>query len=619
MSPPPRHLAAVLAALGVVAVLSLLAADGNWARPAVVRYLEHTSKREVQLDDLQIRLDADWQPVVRLRGLRVANAPWATGNRPFIVAREANFTFEWATLFSRPRVMREMHLVDADIDLQRQADGLRNWRLTRPDDRGPGRMRIQRVRAERSHLTLAHRGLGLTFEARSAPLPKADGPHSLYAQRIHFRGHHGGAEWGGQADVGPVLSMVDTGERFVLRGEAQSGDTVLALHGEIADLMRVSAVDAQVQLQGGSLARLQPFLPRTRWPASRPYRFDGRLVREGSAWVAQAAQLRLGRSDLAGQARYTPARAQRSGRASLQATLTSELLRLEDLPSRPDRSGPSREPASESAGPASATRVLPQRELPLASLHRLDGRISLRAARFEAPKWPAALQVHATATLDQGHAKVELQQGQLGGGQWQGHFALDGRGSQAGGAHATLQLKARGVQLPQLWPQLARQADVQWPAVTGELKLTTRGPTLASWWRGLDGQIDLHVSGGSLPKKLDARLGLHAGRMLSALVSGDQPVPIRCGAVSLAFKGGVGRTRELVLETERTQVRGIGSVHLAEESWALVLTPPAHGSVLPASITARGSFRALKVELAQREPVPATAGGRCSKDPIRSG
>lgn len=604
MTRPPRTLAALLGALGVLLVLTLLVADWNWARPAVVRYLEHKSQREVQVDDLQIRLDEDWQPVVRLRGLRVANAPWASGDRPFITAREASFTFDWATLFSHVRVMRRMHLVDADVDLQRQPDGLRNWRLTRPDDRGGARMRIQRLQAERSRLTLTHRGLGLTLEARSTPLAQ---PHDGRTQQIAFQGRFGSADWSGQAEAGPVLSMVDTGERFPLRGEARSDGTTLAVQGEIADLMQLSAVDTQVQLQGDTLARLQAFLPRGEWPASRPYRFDGQLARDGASWVARDAKLTLGRSDLAGDARYTPARS-REERASLQANVKSERLRLDDLPSRQG------EPRlALKAQPTSATRVLPQRALPFDGVRRLDARITLQVDTLEAPQWPVAHQLKASATVEAGDVQVRLQQVELAGGRWQGRFALDTRGQ---APEAALQLSARNVNLTRLWPSLVRQPDalqdVQWPTVDGSLKLSTLGPTLASWWRGLDGQLDLHFAGGSLPKKLDARLGLHAGRMLSTLIGGDKPVPIRCGAVSLAFSDGVGRTKALVLETERTQVHGIGSMHLADESWALVLTPEAHGGTLPASIVAQGTFRGAKVELARREPVPSPSHGGCA-------
>jgi uncharacterized protein involved in outer membrane biogenesis len=606
MTPPPRHLAAVLGALGVLALLSLLAADWNWARPAVVRYLEHKSKREIRVDDLQVRLDADWQPVVRLRGLHVANAPWAAGHKPFIVAREASFTFDWATLFSDLRVMRELHLVDADIDLQRQADGLRNWRLTRPDDRGRGRMRIQRLRAERSQLTLWHQGHGLTLAVSTAPLPQ---PQGGFTQRLTFEGRYGGAAWSGQAEAGPVLSMVDTGERFELRGEARSAGTTLALHGHIADLLQLSAAEAQLQLQGESLAQLQPFLqrapssaPPSAWPASKPYRFEGRLVRNGTRWTAHGARLQLGRSALAGDAHYTPARAQRSGRARLEATLRSERLRVADLPSRQGAAFVAT-PAKPAPG---GTRVLPQRELPLDALRQLDGRIHLQVARLDLPGGRAAHGLHLAATLDGGGLQVQLQRGELGGGQWQGRFALD---AHAAAPDVSLDLQARGVKPVQLWPALARQPGVQWPALDGRLQLTTLGPSLASWWRGLDGRLDLHAAGGSLPRKLDARLGLHAGRMLGTLIGGDQPVPIRCGTLSLAFSGGVGRTRELMLETERTQVSGTGSVRLADESWAVVLTPQPHGGTLPASIVAQGTFRDAKVELAQREAAPSSA--RC--------
>ncbi|HEY0821602.1 MAG TPA: AsmA family protein, partial [Rhizobacter sp.] len=603
MTPPPRHLAVVLGALGVLALLAMLLADWGWARPLVVRYLEHKSGREIRVDELQVRLDADWQPVVHLRGLHVANAPWASGGKPFIRAREASFTFDRATLFSDLRVMRELRLVDADVDLQRQADGLRNWRLTRPDDRGRGRMRIHRLRAENSRLTLTHDGRGLVLAVSSAPLAQSQGG---FTQRLDFRGRYGGAEWSGQAEAGPVLSMVDTGERFALRGEARSGDTTLALQGEIADLLQISAADATLTLRGQSLAQLQAFLQRAQWPESRPYRFDGRLLREGPRWVARGARLQIGRSELAGDAHYTPARAQRHGRARLDATLRSERLRVEDLPSRHGAAVFATQATPREGSNGRSTRVLPQRELSLDALRKLDGELRLQVARLELPKWPAATGLQLAATLAGGDVQVQLQRGELGGGQWQGRFGLD--------AHAetpavALDLKARGVKLTELWPALAQQPGVQWPAVDGSLTLTTLGPSLASWWRGLDGRLDLHAAGGSLPRKLDARLGLHAGRLLGSLIGGDKPVPIRCGTLSLAFSGGVGRTRVLVLETERTQVSGTGSVRLADESWAVVLTPQPHGGTLPASIVAQGTFRGGKVELGQREA--ATSAARC--------
>ncbi|MBC7956197.1 MAG: AsmA family protein, partial [Cytophagales bacterium] len=146
-------------ALGTLASLLLLAAvfDWNWFRPALERHLSETSRRTVRVADLHISLNGALQPVVRLRGVDVHNAPWASA-RPFAVAGEVRLTFSWASLFQDVRLITQMELVDADISLERQADGLRNWRLTRPDDRGPARMRVLSLQTLRSQIHVVHQG-----------------------------------------------------------------------------------------------------------------------------------------------------------------------------------------------------------------------------------------------------------------------------------------------------------------------------------------------------------------------------------------------------------------------------------------------------------------------------
>ena len=83
------------------------------------------------------------------------------------------------------RVVTHLVLVDADIHLARQADGLRNWRLTRPDDRGPARMRVLSLEPLRSSLHLVHQGVGLTLQTTSSPLPQ---PEGTLTQRVSFSG-----------------------------------------------------------------------------------------------------------------------------------------------------------------------------------------------------------------------------------------------------------------------------------------------------------------------------------------------------------------------------------------------------------------------------------------------
>jgi AsmA family protein len=597
MSLPRRLRVVVLGAVGVLAVLAALLADVNWLKPAVVHHLRQASQRDVRIDDLQLRFDEHWQPVVRLRGVQVANAAWA-GPEPFIRAGEVSFTFEWSSVFGPVRRVTELRLVDAQVDLRRQADGLRNWRLTRPDDRGAARMRILRLRPERSSLRLVHEGVGLVLQATSSPLPAAQGE---LTQRVVFGGTLNGARFDGEALGGPVLSMVDTGETFAIRGEAHSRSTRLRLDGRLGDLTRFGLLDADTRVEGDTLADLKPFLPRTPWPVSKPYRFQARMTKHGQAWAAHDAHLLLGRSDVAGEASFEP----RGERHVLVASARSQRLLLDDLPSQP--AGQPVRPVT----PVPPTKLLPRTPLPLGGLRKLDGRLTLDVAELRGPRWPPMGPLKARATLDQGRLDVQIDDGRLAGGTVHGRVALDAR---ADTPRLDLALQGQGVQLAQLWPTLPRQAGLQWPALEGQVALRGQGASLAQWLGGVNGHVDLNLDGGTLSRKLDARLGLDAGGMLRSLLKGDAPVSIRCGAVSVAFANGVGTTRSLVLDTADTHVQGQGRVHLADETWAVLLTPQPQGRAtlqLPNSLLAQGTFRGLAVKLAPRTDLDGGARTSC--------
>lgn len=602
MTTSPRRLRVALGALAVLVLLLALAAlllwNLNWARPLVIEHLQGRSQREVRIDDLQVRLDRHWQPVVALRGLRIANADWA-GPEPFIDAREASFTFEWTSLFADVRIVREMRLVGARVSLHRQADGLRNWRLTRPDDRGPGRMRILRLAAEDSRLDLVHEGVELQVSlSAQAPPVHEDG----YERRITFQGRFHGAAFEGHADTAASISMFGTGEFFPLRGEVRSSDASLQAEGRVADLLRLEQLDAHVRLHGDTLAALKAFIPGTPWPHSKPYRFEGDLAKRGDTWSARRAQLRIARTDLGGDATFA---LRPDGRHELKGQVRSRALHVEDLPLEPGdkpRAAPVAKPAM---------RLLPQSPVKLDGLRRLDGRIELQVDALHAPDWPVASGVRATLALDHGKLDVRLREGDLAGGALKGEFTLDAHDDSP---TATLDLRAQGLALDRLWPRLPKQPGLEWPALQGHVRLQGQGASVADWLGKADGRVDLALKGGSVSRKLDARLGLDAGRMLSTLVrKGDEAVPIRCGAVSLAFANGTGRTQSFVLDTDRTQVEGQGSVHLGDETWALLLTPKPRDAALalPSSILAQGTFRGLHYSLKPREELPASARRTC--------
>jgi len=590
-------------ALGVLAAFALLLAlfDWNWFRPALERHLTRTSQRTVQIADLHLGLDAALQPTVRLRGVRIQNAPWAADPRPFAVAGEARFTFDWASLFDDVRVVTHLTLVDADIDLERQADGLRNWRLTRPDDRGPARLRVLSLEAHNSRLRLIHHGIGLALQTAATALPEADGP---FTQRIEFSGTLHGTPFSGDTLAGPVLSLQRTGDFFALRGQARSGATRLQLDGRIADLVQLGGIDAHAQLSGPSLSQLKPFFPTVPWPASKPYRAEAQVTRQDTSMAAKDLRLTLGSSDLAGELSYDKP----DERASLQATLRSDKLNVAELASLIDTGS---KPSSKPSKPSQ--RVLPQNALPLQRLNDIDARLSLNLKTVQLPDLPDLHELRASATLKQGLLQIALLDTELAAGRVSGQFALDNRSATPS---VRIDLRARGLRLEKLWPNIPDKAGLEGP-LSGQAKLSARGESVAAWAGSASGQLSLTMEGGLLSNRLDAKLGLNAGKLLRSFFS-ERQVPLRCGAVAIDFDNGTGTTRQFVIDTDQTHLEGQGSLHLRDETWAVLLTPQPRKPAplaLNSSVLAKGSFRSFSYSLDGSKRAGTAASGACISPP----
>ena len=561
---------------GLVTLVLLVALfDWNWFRPALERHLSQRSQRTVRIADLHLSLNARLQPVVRLRGVHIQNAAWADASQPFAVAGEAHFTFSWPSLLRDVKVVTDLRLVDANIHLARQADGLRNWRLTRPDDRGPPRLRVLRLEPVRSTLHVVHQGVGLTLQATSTPLAQADGE---LTQRIGFSGSFRDAPFAGEALAGPVLSLQHTGELFALRGQARSAETRLSVDGRMADLIKFGGLDAQVTLSGPSLGQLKPFS----LPATPPFQAEARVTRQGDAFSATALHAKLGRSDVAGELRYD----KQGERASVQATLRSQQLHADDL-ARPDTSAPP------------APRVLPATDLPLAALQHIDATLAWQVKSLQLPALPPLTGLQLRATLGDGQLQLALQDTHAAGGRLNGQFTLDSR---AASPPVRVELQAKGLKLEQLMPA---PATLHGP-LSGQLRLNGHGASVAAWLGSASGKLSLALPSGSLSPGLDAKLGLNAGKLLRSFFAGAKPVPIRCGALQVDFTDGHGRVRQLVLDTEQTRLDGLGQVQLRDETWSLLLTPQAHQSAvlaLNSSLQVQGSFRTAQVTLVDRQRI----------------
>ncbi|HEY4373388.1 MAG TPA: AsmA family protein [Burkholderiales bacterium] len=602
----PRLLLAVGGGAVLIAAALVFTAD-SWVRPLVVASLNHSSGREIRIDELHIHFARNLAPTLLLRGVKVQNTAWAADARPMATAREVTFVFD-----SLPTLLHDQTLVslvvmqDADIDLERQADGLRNWRLRKPDYRGPGKYLIQRVEAHNSRLRVVHRGINLDVTMASSPAA-GDLPN-----RIRFSGDYAGRRFDGDLLTSAVFSLQATGEFFPLRGQASSAGTRLQLDGRMADFLKLGGIDAQMNISGPTLSQLHPFL-RGRPPASRPYEAQGHLSFTGDSYSFDHFTGKLGATELAGFIRMS-----RYGRRVWHAGLTSAHAQLTDLtslsfavdPANPN--GPML-PAAAVSPAAAAGRIFPASHLAAERLQYSDAHVRLDFEKLESPQWPVLQSLHAAIDLENGVLRFSNLDLGIAGGHATGDAALDGR------QHppvASVALDFRGLRPDLLMTRLRATGGASAP-LSARVRLRGQGETVAAMLASADGKMSFSMAPGRISNLLDAMLGLNAGKLVWLKLTGDHDIALNCAALNLDFKNGIGRSSELLLDTAQTHAGGSATINLRDEHFDLLLTPQSKQGrlfALGSAIHASGSFRRAQYAITQDQP-RAAPGAACPAPP----
>jgi uncharacterized protein involved in outer membrane biogenesis len=580
----PRLSRATRVLLALVAILAVAIAlfDWNWFRHPLERYLARDSGREVRIGDLHVDLSLD--PTVRVRDVYIENAPWASVKRPLIVASEASFTFSLASAWDRRLIISRLVLVDADVDLEREVDGRRNWRLTRPEYVGPGRVRVMRLEPHRSRIRFANRAAELDVVAEAAAAEQPDASHPM---RIVFSGHFRGARFAGRVVTGGLLTLMDSGESFPLRGSASSRQTTLHADGTLADLLMLSAVDADLRMAGPSFAQLHPFV-RAPLPASRPYELAAHVKHAERVSAFSRLRGKVGGSDVAGEFSID-----RSGeRAMLRASLRSESAELRDLGSF---TGSPPVDARKDA----AQRVFPDRPLEVGRLNNLDAQVILHAVKLKALDLRALESLRLTANLKDGVLALKPVDLGVAGGHASGAVTFDAR-QKTPSAHANLALA--GVRLERLLDALPRGAPAT-GALKGRIDLRGAGDSVAKLLASARGNVELGLAKGSISARLDAKLALNVGTLVRLFFTGDRDIAINDAEAAFDFEKGVGRSRLIRFDTGQTHAEGSGTIDLRDETVDLLLTPrPKKRALLSLhrSIRVSGPLRKPAVSLSRR-------------------
>ncbi len=322
-----RHPRLSTLAIVIVLLIILIAIfDWDWLRHPVERAASAKAERTVMLGHLHVKLA--WPPVIELKGVHVGNIRGATPPE-MITADEIDVTVDIPSLFSHDIVIPHVRLEKPDIHLQRLADGSKNWTFGKPGKPSQGSVKVLGLAIDHGNIEYADRILDtdVSVQAATGPSQLNDSPqHRSLTTQLTFKGHYGKTPFDGTASTADVLSLQDTGKPFALLTKFTLNKTRISADGSITDLLKPSAIDAQLSIAGPDMALLYPAIP-VALPSSPPYRFAGHFVMQGKTYSYKAFKGVIGKSDIAGQASFTA----RSPRPFLEAKLRSNYLSLDDL------------------------------------------------------------------------------------------------------------------------------------------------------------------------------------------------------------------------------------------------------------------------------------------------
>ncbi|HEX4235684.1 MAG TPA: AsmA family protein [Caldimonas sp.] len=608
----PRPLRALGWAAGGFAVIVALALllQPWWLAPLVSHHLSASSGRTVQVDAMWLSVTSSFEPVLQARGIRIDNAPWADPHRPLAALAAATAVISWRSVAERRPIIALAVLRDGDVDLELRSDGLRNWRLTRPDDRGPGRVRVLALRGEHATLRLRHEPLEIDLEARATPGREhtAETPTGADTPTwIDAIGTWRGAPFVIGAATASTITLVETGRTFPIRGHAEAGGARLDLDGQVGDIVRWPRFDATIRLVAPSGGRLLSLLGAPVGEAAKSIRLDGTLHGDRDSYALSALKGHLGATDFAGSLRWTRG----EQRDLLSAELSSDSADLADLRSlgghgKVTAAMPAAKTPVALAGASSAASGPP----PVRRTRPVDVELRFAARQVRGEELPSLQGVALEASLADGVLRVPHLQVRLGGGQ------VIGKGSvtlSEQPLRGQAEVDVHAVRIETLLGERATRSQLS-GTVSGRAALQTGGASLDALLANATGTISAFVSDGTISSLLDAKMGLQGGRIVRSLITGAEPIALRCAALVVDVRKGEGRIRTLVVDTDRTRTVGSGTIDLADRTLDVVLTPQAKEPglfVLDRSIRLSGAVGALKHELVARADAAPAAGLSC--------
>jgi len=534
------------------------------------------SKAVTKATGRELLIEGDLKPVwtwlhPRIRAERVsfANADWGKGD--YLLKAEAiEATISVLPLLVGRVVLPEVHLTRAEMSLEQDANGKKNWILKDdPEEKQQSRIFVKSLTVDDGLLAWedATRDTSVKWKLSS------EGSGVAFTAEGKYKGLP--LKTAGRA--GHVLGLRDKSTPFPLAGDLRIGATSAKLEGTITGLIGLKGMDLKFQhLSGKSMEELYRIIGIA-FPDTRPYKLSGRLARDGKLWRFEISSGKVGESDLAGTLQVETGEYKGEKRPFMQGDLTSKVLNLGDLgvlvgTKQPRKSG-----------------VLPDAPFNSKRWQSVDTDVRIRAGTIRRPEQLPLENFSTRIQMRDGVLTLNPLDFGIAGGKLTGTIRLDGTREPIRG---DVRMRVQKLQLAKLFPTI-KQAQGSVGDLNGLIELAGTGDSVGKLLGSANGKIGVFMDGGQVSEYLMELVALDLWKIARVKLRGDKQIDIRCAIADFGIKDGVMQANALVFDTSVVNIDGGGSINLKNEEMDLKLKPrPKDGSIasLRSPLLVRGTF-----------------------------
>jgi AsmA family protein len=552
--------------LALLVALALFISFGlNTLRGPITRAVSEATGRELVIDG---KIGAVWSwlhPRFRVEKVTFANADWAKEDYLFSAdAVEAEVRL--LPLLAGFIVLPQVRLEGAEVNLEQDEDGRRNWILDtqRDKEKKDSRVSIELLTLDQGHLSYADAALDIDLQADLS----SDETGVVFA----VIGTYQGLDLSASGHSGPVLSLRDESSPFPLKAEARIGDTQVKVDGTITGLVGLKAIDTRVSVSGKTMEELY-WIVNVALPSTKPYSTTGHLTRKGTLVRYDEFTGKVGGSDIAGSLQVDTA----GKRPVMQGDLQSKVVDLADLgvivgTDEPKEDG-----------------VLPDQPFDPARWDSVDADVRVKAGTIRRPEQLPLQNLSARIQMKDRVLTLNPLEFGIAGGKFAGPVTLDGRKETI---RADLQMRVQKLQLGELFPTIqSNKASVG--DIGGLVELRGTGNSVAQMLGSSNGKIGFFMDGGEISQFMMELVAMDLWGVAKVKLQGDKPVEVRCAVADFNVKDGVMNTNAFLFDTAVVKIEGGGTINLKTEEMDLKLNPrPKDSSVasLNSPVYVRGTF-----------------------------